>query len=276
MHCEHNIDEFRPPMRPVGNGLACEEVTSPGNLEFLPARIESLFTCLEAIHACFDAMLSMDLKTLCALPNMFFVRTGYAAWALRKLLRICRCQTHAKGQFSIGIEDLKFEQYLTPLIELLARVHAQNNSHVVRAFYIVMTQIKAQELKSSKDPHSEGFAAEIPKAMPRNDGFSVHHAPHRRPLSSSIDTPSTSESQRLHPTGGVDHGALGPESAISFEQVQLDAPIQQAPQQDLPLWIPGDFDPSVMASIEALQWLDQDFAFEDVPMYGIDDINQHG
>ncbi|EXJ87163.1 hypothetical protein A1O3_04122 [Capronia epimyces CBS 606.96] len=251
LHSEHhNIDDFRLPLTGAGSEAAVQDMTSSWeNLQFPAARIESLFACLAAIHACFDAMLSMDLATVCALPNMFFVRTGYAAWALRKLSTICESQAQANGQFSLDTKDLKFEEYLSSFIELLAKVHAETGSQVVRAFYIVMTQIKA---------HAAAGKAGVNEFPPRCP---------ERPASSHLK-PVDSASQQLDPTIPVDA-----EPVILPPQSQLDGRTPYFLQQGMPSWAQGGFDDSVMSSLEALQWLDQDFVFEDNPMYGPGGIN---
>ncbi|KAL2428719.1 hypothetical protein ABEF95_005350 [Exophiala dermatitidis] len=262
LHSEHNIDEFRPPLRPMGAGPTTEKIIpSMTSLQVLPARIESLFACLTAIHGCFDALLSMDLTTLCVLPNMFFVRTGYAAWALRKLLNVCESQPLAEGQFTISTEDLKFEEYLSALIETLARVSEQNNSHVVRAFYVVMTQIKAQASKTSNAPDGVDISTrEVQQVL--QTGCVNGSQPSTAPTKSS-----GSVSQRLRPAETTNFGAPNTEPIISSQQLQLDAYLQSDQQLGAPSLAQANMDDSAMTGIEALQWFDQDFAFDDLQPY---------
>ncbi|KAJ4536258.1 hypothetical protein HRR78_008512 [Exophiala dermatitidis] len=262
LHSEHNIDEFRPPLRPMGAGPTRENlIPSMTALQVLPARIESLFACLSAIHGCFDALLSMNLTTLCALPNMFFVRTGYAAWALRKLLNVCESQPFAEGQFTINTEDLKFEEYLSALIETLARVCEQNNSHVVRAFYVVMTQIKAQASKSSDATNRADISTRDVQQILQTgcvDGSQSGSAPTKV---------SDSASQRSCPAENTNFRASNNEPIISPQQLQLDAYLQSDQQLGVPSLVQANMDDSAMTGIEALQWFDQDFAFDDLQPY---------
>lgn len=119
-------------------------------MHLVPARVESLFTCLSAIHEIFDAFLSMDVATISTLPNLFIVRTGYAARALRKLLHLCESHAEMEGKLYIEIRDLKFEEYMNSIIDLLTKVHDETNSTISIGFCMVLKQLRAQGLKSSK------------------------------------------------------------------------------------------------------------------------------
>ena len=79
LHSHHNIDSLRSPPDP-------EQLASFFNdMDIGPARIDALCTCLSAARSYLDTMLSLEIDTLRCLPNMYFVRSGYAAMTLKWL-----------------------------------------------------------------------------------------------------------------------------------------------------------------------------------------------
>jgi hypothetical protein len=280
LHSDHNIDELRSPLRASGPGSATQgNPGSSGDSHFVPARVEALFACLAGIHAVFDAMLSMDVATVCTLPNFFFVRTGYAARALRKLLSICESQVAATGQPHIDMNDLKFDEYMNSLIELFAKVYAQNNSHVVRAFCCVLTQIKTQGLKSLRGYcFRDGLHGGPDSLEPDNDPPSAPGLLTAR-LSGSTEYLSRTRAQLgLPDSHALDESASGlPASLPVVQPSSFDAQTNDpAIQSDLSLWLQVDSSESAMSGTDMLQWFEQDFAFDDLDMLGLDGINTQG
>ncbi|KIX04484.1 uncharacterized protein Z518_05354 [Rhinocladiella mackenziei CBS 650.93] len=266
LHSEHNIDELRAPIRPVAVKPGGVEVitSSLNDLHFLPARIESLFACLSAIHKVFDAMLSMEFATLCTLPNLFFVRTGYAARALRKLLSICETQTLVKGQIPIDIKDLKFEDYMDSLIALLSKIHEANHSQVARAFGMVLKQIRAQDT----DPST--IVCGHPQQNPDVDTRQPESlaAPPLLATGQSHPPPTHGEQIYMPPSDlnsfSID---LTSNASSSRQQQHLDAPLAPNLQSTVPPFLQHDMSDSLMSDIDILQWFEQDFQFDDLEMY---------
>lgn len=200
----------------------------------------------------------MDVATACTLPNLFFVRTGYAARALRKLLNICDSQAEFEGRSHINVEDLKFEEYLEAIIALLGKVHAENSSTVARAFGLVLTQIKTQALTSSKllsmTKRANGTEKVDPKFDPNSD-FSIGvKEPYDHPClqlgkisePSMVDMPDTT--------------SYGPPGSLPDQPASFDGSLLQQPQSDLNQWQQIDANDAFMSGIDVLQWFEQDFA----------------
>ncbi|KIW19322.1 hypothetical protein PV08_03616 [Exophiala spinifera] len=276
IHSEHNIDELRLPPRPTAanDALSNEDIgTTSTYSQFAPARIECLFTCLSAIHHCFDALLSMDISTLVTLPNFFLVRTGYAARALRKLLNICEHQGAVTGQFPINSKDLKFEEYMTSIIRLLARIHEETNSQVARAFYLVITQIKQHGIKS----HHFSLFANCPAMLPRIDteldkeGFRdsgiALNSTGRLGVATTVGAAS---GEQLHSVSQASYAIPDAPAQIPLEQQNPSWFDSSAAAGSLPSWQEaGTFD----AGMSYLQWFEQDFPFDDLEMYGMEDMS---
>ena len=228
------------------------------DLHFIPAREEALFACLAAIHECFDALLSMDVATACQLPNLFFVRTGYAARALRKLLNICDSQAEYEGHPHINVEDLKFEEYLDAIIALLGKVHTENNSTIARAFGLVLTQIKTQASTSSKllslTKRANESQSVDPKFDPTSDFSIGSKESYEHPC---LQLGKVSEPSLLGIPDTASYGSPGvlPEQPVSFS-----GPLLQQPHSDLNQWQQNAADDTFMSGIDVLQWFEQDFA----------------
>ncbi|OAP56273.1 hypothetical protein AYL99_09452 [Fonsecaea erecta] len=271
LHPEHDIDDLRSPLRAATEPpiAAVESMTSKfKDLYFIPARVEALFTCLAAIHECFDAFLSMSLVSICSLPNIFLVRTGYAARALRKLLNICDSQAEFEGRSHIDVRDLKFEEYLTAIIDVLRRVHALSNSVVARAFCLVISQIKTHGLNSSRllstikqtdntATSQSGVSPTLVSSLPSDKRFD-HPCVHADKNHQADRT----ESQ------AYDFGNLTsiPPTQPSQNQVPVDTQIQAESAQ----WLENDTDDAFMSGIDVLQWFEQNLAFDDPAAYAYD------
>ncbi|KAK5301830.1 hypothetical protein LTR14_000075 [Exophiala xenobiotica] len=279
IHSEHNIDELRSPLRLPGPNDAAnlDPSASLTDLQFVPARIESLFTCVTAIHECFDALLSMDLTALCTLPNFFLVRTGYAARALRKLLSICENQAALTGQFQINVQDLKFDEYMTSLIHLFARIHEENSQHVARAFCLVISQIKAHGLRSLKAPDFTNACMDDIRES--NEKFDKDSAALRGFATTSVGQPTLSigntarTDASMPPAPTFSAGLTTEPWQMALGQPSFGAFDSAAPLPDLPLWLQVAANDSTMSGEDVLQWFEHDFAFDDLEMYGIGNMN---
>ncbi|KAK5023594.1 hypothetical protein LTS07_009102 [Exophiala sideris] len=282
IHSQHDIDELRSPqrllselpLRKAGNHAAAP---TDQDLQFVPSRVESLFACLAAIHAYFDAMLAMDLDTLCALPNFFFVRTGYAGRALRKLLFICETQARASGEFLINIEDLKFDEYTSAIVQLFLKTHEENNSPISRAFCLLFSQIKLQGSKtlnshcppiSGIDEHQD-LSSTVTATLAAGSGASSTNG---QVNPSSTDLPSTKNTAPINLTSHiVGDQSINHESTVFGQQIM--PAVDPGPQMDLPLWLQTDANNTAMSDVDVLQYFDQGFGFDDLEMFNFDDIN---
>lgn len=277
IHSEHNIDELRSPLRlPVPNEkLSHEDTTSSTDSQFAPARIECLFTCLSAIHHCFDALLSMDISTLATLPNLILVRTGYAARALRKLLSICENQAALTGQFQINVKDLKFEEYMTSLIHLFARIHEETNAHVARAFCLVITQIKQHGLKSLKPSMFTDCTAKLPQidAQLENEGFhGLGFGPTSMGQPGVATTASATSGKQMPSMTEVSYGIASAPAQMPREQQNSNWFDSTMAGGSALLWQQAaPFDAGMTG--DDLQWFEQDFPFDDLEMYGVEDTS---
>jgi hypothetical protein len=286
LHSEHNIDELRAPLRPVHAAAAASAAavnnlaSSLEDLHFAPARIESLFNCLGAIHAIFDAFLSMDLGTLCVLPNLYFVRTGYAARALRKLLTICETQARAGAQFRIDAKDLKFVEYMTSLVDTFKKVHAANNSQVARAFSMVLSQMRAQAMKEpsvtegvgvSEDPADDIVQSSRRPRINSQPTPQPTPQPTSHPLSSNILPRETS--LPIYPANPMPFYASNNPPNLQTHQQGFDNPTNFDSPINVPVWYPSETSDSYMTGIDVLQWFGQDFMFDGVSTFGYEDTN---
>ncbi|EXJ62053.1 hypothetical protein A1O7_02486 [Cladophialophora yegresii CBS 114405] len=258
LHPEHDIDDLRSPLRiPQTKGLD-ELALKFKDLHFIPAREEALFACLAAIHECFDALLSTDIATASTLPNLFFVRTGYAARALRKLLNICDSQAEYEGRSHIDVRDLKFEEYLNSIIALLAKVHSENNSTVARAFGLVLAQIKAQALESSKLLSAVRLPGDSSGIDPKLDPDSTFSIGTKGPC----DDPcyqllgSAAVSRPDFATGTP----FAAPPTLPIQPPPVAGPLHPQAQVHPTPWQENDADDEFMTGIDVLQWFEQDFA----------------
>lgn len=149
MHHNHNIDDFRPPF----NTTPIEGPPDPDLIT--PAHTESLTACLRSAHNAFESFLSMDIKTLRALPTHFFVRNSYAAVALIKLYSAVTAKGSKFGPM-FPIDDLKVDHYLDRLIQTLTKVSENGMSRVAYKFKLIFTMLRNWHLKRTESPNGSG------------------------------------------------------------------------------------------------------------------------
>lgn len=213
-------------------------------------------------------MLSIELPVACYLPNLFFVRTGYAARGLRKLLNICDSQAEFEGKPHINVQDLKFEEYLTSIIDLFAKVHAENGSTVAGAFALVLKQIKTQGLESSKllssasrlDKTASTDSEFEPKSITTMSSTELIESFNHPCLQLGIiPTPSETANTDLGPKAieSVEATAAQPDQVDAFSQPRLLGDVAQ--------WQQNESGDAFMTGLDVLQWFEQDFALHTAP-----------
>ena len=102
----------------------------------------------KSIHQAFDALFEMDLDTIRNLPNLYFVRTAYAAVGLIKMDGVLRC----KGSRMCDIFDLKVESYLQKTIDLLSRASEGGQSPPAFGFGFVFQRLKSWQATRQDRP----------------------------------------------------------------------------------------------------------------------------
>lgn len=212
----------------------------------------------------------MDLSTLCVLPNLFFVRTGYAARALRKLLTICETQARAGAQFRIDAKDLKFVEYMTSLVDTFKKVHAANNSQVARAFSVVLGQMRAQAMKEPSVPAGIGLSEDqANEAIQRTTKPRMNSQPMPQPLSSNILP--RDHALPVYPANQMPFLPSSSTTNTQTHQPVFDNPNNFDSPINVPIWYPNEANDSYMTGIE--QWFGQDFMFDGVSTFGYEDVN---
>lgn len=285
LHSEHDIDELRSPLRPnqLAQAAAGVDTIVPSleDLHLMPARIEALVNCLTAIHAVFDSFLSMGLAMLCTLPNLFFVRTGYAARSLRKLLIICENQAQAGTQFQIDKKDLRFEEYMMSLSETFSRVHAANNSQVARAFSMVLLQMRMQASTANSMPNRRGVIEGMSSGQPSRDSrnFMTNHVAALvstgQPVAPKINLgePLVPSVSTMNP---VDFQTTGMQPGLAMDQPSLDPNTMFPGYPETATWPPQEGPDAFTSGVDVLQWYGQDFMFDDTSTFGYENPNQFG
>ena len=114
MHHDHNIDDFKPPY--LNKGPA---EPSPEPDFITPTHIGSLSVCLHSIHKAFNAFLEFGPERIRNIPTLVFVRNSYAAVALIKMHSAVTGGASGKFGSIFKKEDLKVEEYLASLVQLM-------------------------------------------------------------------------------------------------------------------------------------------------------------
>lgn len=178
LHGHLNIDSLRSPPDP-------EHLAAFFNdMDLGPVRIDSLCTCLSAAHSYLDTLLELDTNTLRCLPNMYFVRSGYAAMVLKWLDEI-NIETMSPGSHdhsfttsgsssdpgakldraSLHSLSVNFDSYIDRTIDLYAEVGKDGKSNVANAFCQCLRMIKAVKLDVAPQPTStlpSNYTATLP------------------------------------------------------------------------------------------------------------------
>ena len=156
LHLEHDIDKFRSP--PILDDI----VQSLDDLDIVPVRIDSLCTCLKSVHELFNIVLELDIDTLRCLPNLFFVRIGYAAVVLDSLSDIF--ESNAWGNSRSHAIDIKFDYYMNHAIEIFTEVGMDGRSNIAASFAAVLMKIKQahDKVRVSAAPPMQAKASALP------------------------------------------------------------------------------------------------------------------
>jgi len=223
LYSDHNIDELRLP--PIADGVA-----SLQDRNLVPARVDSLFICLQNIHAVFDAFLQMDIAESRSLPNLFFVRTGYAAKALKKMTEIWEDQTRLGGHaYPL---DLKFDYYMDALIERLSRVGHENKRVIANSFMLLLKSIRTEGYNQSEK------------------GGSITRKTQQVPGAQSAGGAATNEAPLFSHTRVT---------AAHEQMASPVGPVYEFPASGTNLYALSEED---MADLQAFQYLDPTFAFD--------------
>ena len=147
LHTGHNVDKFRSPP------LLDEVAQSLGDLDIAPMRIDALCICLENAHETLKIILELDIETLRSLPNLFFVRAGYAAVVLKALGDILGSE--ADGNARSRCIDVKFDGFIDPTIRKLDEAGRNGMSNIAQAFSMVLRKVKQMRDQSKNSDISQ-------------------------------------------------------------------------------------------------------------------------
>lgn len=203
-----------------------------------PARVDSLMTCLESAHAAFDSLLSMDIASLQALPNLFFVRAGYCAIAFHKVAFIFQSQPRSPGR-KLAI-DIKFDYYMDAMIDLLTQVGQGGMCAIALGFGFVLRKIKQMHkiaLAKIEDPTGE---------LARQSGNYDFSCPEAKAIAESmIGGPEAAKAAESYI----------PNDAVTFD-LQADPSVGAMQIAD-----------AMMYDIGTYQFFDQEFDYTNVSLY---------
>jgi hypothetical protein len=233
-----------------------------------PAHIESLITCMESIHQSFDTFFEMDIQTLRNLPNLFYVRNAYAAVALIKMEGVLCCCKSTRFE-SLFARNLKVEQYLDTMIQVLERVADCERSRIAISILFVFIKLKSWYLQKQGGIRSAStLPADWEMLSSKDLAEELNENEHARPPSLlPAEALSTQKETRITPA-----------STTNFEQQNRNLATDH-------LWnpfagqecTPGSED-RTMFNLGLPQFYDFGFAFDDMdlPNYGGEDLQWMG
>lgn len=158
MHQNHNIDDFKPPY------TVQAETSSPEPDVITPAHIDALTVCIQEIQCAFDAVLSMDIRTLQSLPTLTYVRTSYAAVALIKLSLALTGPNRRFGDV-FKVEDLKADYYLDAVMKQFRAVGEGDNCTVAARFSFIFGMLRTWMQKRTEPETRENPSATDSKSI---------------------------------------------------------------------------------------------------------------
>lgn len=221
---------------------------APVDLEEMitPAHIDSLMACIDSIHRILDAFFEMDTDTIRNLPNLYCVRNAYAAVALIKIDGVFRSRgSKFEALFS---PDLKIEQYLNTMIDVLAKAAEGQKAIIAFGFGFVFRRLK-QWYNSRSYSNLDSCPGMQPSSQERSAGFLLNEQ-------ERFETPAVS---------GPGTASEGPVLA------ELRTP--ESMSVSMPFNIPGAnvIDHSTMYNLGLTQFYDFGFTFDDM---GLTDTTQ--
>ncbi len=206
------------------------EGKSHGRPEVLTtAHIGALTTCLTSIHGLFDTFLHLTTEEVRTVPVFYFVRIAYATVLLMKLYFAASAPDSELGKV-ISNNDLRVEDYVRRLRELLQAGAGSDKCRPARSFFLVLVMLQtwferqrdgkgslAEQMEDKK--HGEGQPVDVEvekqgtkseyKRMQLNGGS----PPAQRSSNTQAGPPAGAEGMgqsRLHVLGEV---ALGNSSS---------------------------------------------------------------
>lgn len=105
------------------------------------AHIGALTTCLTSIHGLFDTFLQSTPEDIRTVPVFYFVRIAYATVLLIKLYFAASAPDSELGKV-ISNDDLRVEEYVRRLRELLQAGAASDKCRPARSFLLVLVMLQ--------------------------------------------------------------------------------------------------------------------------------------
>ncbi|KAL8786357.1 MAG: hypothetical protein Q9213_002854 [Squamulea squamosa] len=196
------------------------------------AHIGALTTCLTSIHGLFDTFLQSTTEDVRTVPVFYFVRIAYATVLLIKLYFAASAPDSELGKV-ISINDLRVEDYLRKLRELLQSGAGSGKCRPARSFFLVLVMLQTwferqrdgkESLSEETDNNKRREAQPVDverhgkseyKRMQLNGGS----PPTRRSSTTQVAPPTEGMDQsRLHVLGEV---ALGNSSSNGHTMNQM-------------------------------------------------------
>lgn len=124
------------------NQREAQDGKSPARPEVLTtAHIGALTTCLTSIHGLFDTFLHSTTEDVRTVPVFYFVRIAYASVLLIKLYLAASAPESELGKV-ISTNDLRVEDYLRRLRELLQAGAGSGKCRPARSFFLVLVMLQ--------------------------------------------------------------------------------------------------------------------------------------
>ncbi len=209
IHCDHNVDEFRP--------TAPKHSPQPSGSFVTTAHIDALTVCLDSSQRVLNSYLKLDLENCRSSPNLVIVWNTYALVALIKLHGVLHAPDSTFG--SVFTPDLRVDYYLDGVTSKLREVAANQRWPPAEAFIFVTKKLRtwhthkqapylddlnaSQSGQSQRDPGEAVQDSAVEKMMrklPQTHGLPEHW---RQPLTKEGMSPVPDA------TGAVDSQLFG-------------------------------------------------------------------
>ncbi|KAL8907772.1 MAG: hypothetical protein Q9171_005730 [Xanthocarpia ochracea] len=139
------------------------------------AHIGALTTCLTSIHGLFDTFLHLTTEEVRTVPVFYFVRIAYATVLLMKLYFAASAPDSELGKV-ISNNDLRVEDYVRRLRELLQAGAGSDKCRPARSFFLVLVMLQtwferqrdgkgslAEQLEGKKHGEAQPVDVEVEK-----------------------------------------------------------------------------------------------------------------
>ncbi|KAL8701264.1 MAG: hypothetical protein Q9224_000577 [Gallowayella concinna] len=171
------------------------------------AHIGALTTCLTSIHGLFDTFLQSTTEDIRTVPVFYFVRIAYATVLLVKLYLAASAAESELGKV-ISNQDLRVEEYMRRVRELLRAGAASGRCRPARSFFLVLVMLQTwyEQQRDGKSSVSEEMGnSKRVEAQPvdvEKDGTKTEY---RRMQLNGDTAPARRASMALAaPSGGVE------------------------------------------------------------------------